>query len=349
MESVAEFVSSGYLYGQARESLGRVEISLEWPGRVDCCPCCGSRVLHSHGFRQRRVSHLPVGEKPCDLLVSFRRFRCQSCRAVLNPELPQLGPRCRLSARLRNFVCFLSIKLKLAFLPLQRWLGVGWTSLRRCLPPAPDPLAQAQPEELRHLCLDEVFYREPRRYLTVLSCASGRVLGLSEGRGERPSRKLLSELPGPLLEAVETLATDLSHGQRRAASACLPNALVCADHFHVTRLLRKAWREATQTQRPRLRPALRRLRKILRGERVEAVGRWLDKWRDRPGLQSLHSTIEGWQLEIESAIETGASTGPAEALNRKIALLRRQACGYTNLNNFTQRILWLNFSSHHER
>lgn len=349
MESVTEFASSGYQYVEARQLFGRVEISLEWPGRVESCPDCGSLRLHSHGRRQRRVSHLPVGEWPCDLLISFRRFRCLECRAVQSPRLPLLSPRCRISEGLRRFVSFLAVQLRLAFLPMQRWLGLGWASLRRCLPPAPDPLAQAKVAELRHLCLDEVFFREPRRYLTVLSCASGRVLGLAEGRGDRPSRQLLSSLPQAVRDEVETLATDLSHGQRRAAMACLPSALICADHFHVARLLRRCWNEASAAQQTRLRPALRQLRSILRGSQPEALGRWLDEWRDTPGLISLHGTIEGWQLEIESAIETKASTGPAEALNRRIALLRRLACGYTNLSNFTQRILWLNFSSHHQR
>ena len=57
--------------------------------------------------------------------------------------------------------------------------------------------------------------------------------------------------------------------------------------------------------------------------------------------------MEGWQLEIEGYLLTRRTTGPAEALNRKIAALRRRACCAASLGNFTQRILLLNFSSHH--
>lgn len=350
MESVTEFASSGYQYLGARRVAGRVEVLLHWPGRVTRCRGCGSESLHSHGLRERRASHLPVGEMPCDLLVQFRRFRCTHCRTAQSPELPLLAPRVRLSEQLRDFVRFLFVRLKLSFLPMQRWLGIGWNTLRRCVPAPPAPLLEASEMELRHLCLDEVFFREPRRYLTVLSCASGRVLGLAEGRGARPSRELLLQLPPSRREAVETLATDLSLGQRQAAMACLPSALICADHFHVARLIRRSLREAPAMQKAALRPPLSRLRTILRGDCPHALGRWLDEWSNsKPaGLESLYGTIENWQLEIEAAIETKQSTGPAEALNRRIALLRRLACGYTNLNNFTQRILWLNFSSHHQ-
>jgi hypothetical protein len=41
---------------------------------------------------------------------------------------------------------------------------------------------------------------------------------------------------------VQTLATDFSLGQRKAALACLPQAEVVADCFHLVRLARRAVR-----------------------------------------------------------------------------------------------------------
>lgn len=349
MESVTDFTDCGYVCLGVRPLAGRLEIRLNWPGRVEQCSRCQSSLLHSHGSRERRVSHAPLGRQPCDLLVRFRRFRCQQCLAVHSPRLPLLAPRERLSPQLRDFIAFACLRLRLAFQPLRRWLGLGWSTLRRCLPRAPEPLDGARTQELQHLCLDEVFFREPRRYLTVLSCSSGRVLGLAEGRGAGPSELLLRQLPGSVLDKVETLATDLSLGQRQAACNCLPNALVCADHFHVARLLRRTYHAAPPAEKLRLRPLLRKLKAILRSRQAEDLQEWLDEHCSGYGaaFQSLHRTLSRWQLEIESAMETGRSTGPAEALNRKIALLRRLGCGYTNLDNFIQRILWLNHSPHH--
>jgi transposase len=79
-----------------------------------------------------------------------------------------------------------------------------------------------------------------------------------------------------------------------------------------------------------------------------APGAWLGRWHDTPGtMHTRWKTVDQWQLEIEGYLTTGRSTGPAEALNRRIALLLRRACGYTNLHNFTQRIMFLNVSLHH--
>lgn len=312
------------------------------------CPYCAAPPARQyvHGWRRRRVAHLPVSEQPCDLLLSFPRLRCQECGRTHTPALPGIARRSRLSSALREFVSFLAVRLGAAVEQLRRWLQLGWNTLWRCVGAAPPPLLDG----VRHLCLDEVFYREPRQYLTVLSDADGRVLDVEPGRGEQPSRRLLERLPQAVRERIETLATDLSLGQRRAALSCLPHAEVVADCFHVVRLARRALRDTPSAEHGAARCAVAGLRRVLAGGDGHALACWLDAWRHARGaLGTLLKTVNQWELEIESYLTTRRSTGPAEALNRRIALLRRRACGYTNLSNFTRRILLLNCSLHPER
>jgi transposase len=311
------------------------------------CPHCGHRRPWKHDSRTRRVAHLPVGQRRCDLELTVQRYRCPRCTRTFTPELPGMPRRARLSAALRSFVNFVIIKLRVALVRVQDWLQLGWNTLWRCLAdPQPPPL-----DELRHLCLDEVYFCEPQRFLTILSDAEhGQVLGQAQGRGERPSRQLLTALPADVRANVDTLATDLQAGQRKAAYDCLPAAEVCADCFHVMRLARRAVREALPAQKEATRLAVRQLRRIMQTKDQPGFLEWLRDWASASGsLERLHQTLEQWQLEIESYLATGRTTGPAEALNRKIALLRRIACGYTNLDNFSKRISLLNYSPHPER
>lgn len=311
------------------------------------CPHCGHRKPWRHGGRTRRVSHLPWGQSPCDLVITVERFRCPACHKTFTPRLPGIARRARLSTALRDFVHFLVVKQGNVLKRLQSWLKLGWNTLAGCLRESgPPDLCQ-----LRHLCLDEVAYRRPRTYLTILSDgATGRVLGTSLGRGNTPSRTLLNGLPAITREGIETLATDLNTGQRKAAYACLPDALVCADLFHVVRLAKRAIRNADREQQRVVRQAVRQLLKVLRGRDGDGFQRWLKGWQGSAGtLQTLHNTLTKWEVEVENYLTTGRTTGPAEALNRKIALLRRQACGYTNLDNFNRRIMLLNDSLHPER
>jgi transposase len=311
------------------------------------CPHCGSPRPWKHDCRTRRVAHVPIGLHRCDLELTVQRYRCPQCARTFTPALPGVRRRARLSEALRDFAQFLIVQLGVALRRAQDWLQLGWNTLWRCLAvPEPPELAN-----LRHLCLDEVFFREPRRFLTILSNAdNGQVLGEAEGRGEQPSRQLLAALPADVRANVDTLATDLQAGQRKAAYACLPAAEVCADCFHVMRLARRAVREAQPAQKETTRLAVRQLHRVLRDKDQPGFLQWLRDWASASGsLKRLHRTLEQWQLEIESYLTTGRTTGPAEALNRKIALLRRTACGYTNLDNFSKRIQMLNYSPHPER
>jgi len=349
MDSVTEMLGlKGLtLLGARRAGQGWL-LEVQAAGQRPCCPYCGAAAerQYRHGWRMRYVAHLPLGLEPCDLLVRFARLRCQQCRRTHTPPVPGIARRARLSGSLRHCVQGLIAQCQLAVAQLARWLQLGWNALWRCVQAAPPPRL----DDVRHLCLDEVFYREPRQYLTVLSCADGRALDVELGRGEQPARRLLARLPAPVRQQVETLATDFSLGQRKAALSCLPHADVVADCFHLVRLARRAVRLSLPAQRDTARLAVRQLRALLRSRDQRALYAWLKRWRQAAGpLKTLWKTVSQWELEIEGYLTTGRSTGPAEALNRRIALLRRQACGYTNLDNFTKRIMLLNCSLHPQR
>jgi transposase len=349
MSSIAAVfsISDYVITGNRREGSGILIAVRQRRPRRPQCPHCGQRRPWKHDSRTRRVAHLPVGRQHCDLELTVQRYRCPRCARTFTPQQPGIKRRARLSEVLRGFVRFLIVELGVALRRAQQWLELGWNTLWRCLAdPPPPPLAG-----LHHLCLDEVFFREPRRFLTILSDAEhGQVLGQAQGRGERPSRQLLTALPADVRANIDTLATDLQAGQRKAAYDCLPTAEVCADCFHVLRLARRAVREALPAQKEATRRAARQLRRIMQDKDQPGFLKWLRNWASASGsLKRLHQTVEQWQLEIESYLATGRTTGPAEALNRKIALLRRIACGYTNLSNFSKRISLLNYSTHPER
>jgi transposase len=146
------------------------------------------------------------------------------------------------------------------------------------------------------------------------------------------------------------VASDFNAGQIKAAQSCLPLALVSADRFHLARLMRRMLRNCPPAQLPAARQAARELRGVLAAREAAELEQWIQRWQGHSGpLGSLHATVERWQVEIENYIQTRRSTGPAEALNRRIALLRRCACGYTSIRNFTHRILLLNLAPHHQR
>jgi transposase len=303
--------------------------------------------VHSHGWRDRRASHVGIGQLRCDVQLHYQRWRCLACSRVFAPELPGIAPRARLTGELCAHIRTQVVQLGSTVLKVAQWLQAGWHTVWRCLL-RPVKINEIPAEELAHLCLDEVRYRSPQHFVTVLSCAAGHVLGVADGRGLRPSAALLATLPEQVRADVATLATDFNLGQRRAAREALPNADICADHFHLVQLIREMQRHCTEQQRSAGRASAWELRGILQEHDPWQLQRWLDRWQAASGaLHTLWKTVNEWQLEIENFIQYRRTTGPAEALNRMIGLLRRAAGGYTNFNNFILRIFLLNEVSHH--
>ncbi len=314
---------------------------------VPDCPYCGRGKMHRHGMRERRLSHAPQGCVPVELVVRVRRYRCAQCCQTHTPAPLGLPRRARLSPALREFLAWLCGSLLAPVSRVAQAFLLGWQTVKNCLvPAAPPDLTQ-----LRHLCIDEVYRGQRHLFKTILSDAlTNNPLGVAEGRGRQPAERLLGALPAPVRERIETLATDFAEGHRSAGYRCLPNVQVVADCFHLVRLGRLAVRESTVQAKPVARQAVRELRVLLQDRQSPALGRlqgWLTKWAGSTGpLAAFHRTVTNWELEIEAYLATGRSNGPAEVLNRKIALLRRRACGYANQSNFNQRILSIRSSSH---
>ena len=347
MESVAELLQlEGCVLQDWRREGSCAVLEARWEERPGVCAACGETKHYSHGWRKRRLAHITLGELRCDLELSFQRWQCCHCGKVCPPAIPWAPPRSRLTEALRRFIAWQIVKLKASVEGVAQWLQAGWHTVWRCLCLPFQGLPTE--DELLHLCLDEVFFREPQQYVTVLSTARGTVLGIAPGRGQTPSAALLAALPAEVSANVVTLATDFNAGQRRAALDALPIADVCADHFHLVRLIRDMLRACRPRQRAAGLVAAAQLRQLLKHCEPRLVRWWLNRWEESTGpLHTLWKTVDAWQAEIENFIQTRRSTGPAEALNRRISLLRRIAGGYTNLSNFSQRILLLNQASHH--
>jgi transposase len=314
---------------------------------VPDCPHCGCRKMQRHDLRQRRLAHAPQGCVPVEIAVWVRRYRCPRCGKTHTPAPPGLPRRARLSPALREFLGWICSKLTTPVTLVAQAFRLGWQTVKSCIVPAAPP----ELSHLRHLCIDEVYRGQRHQFKTILSDAlTNTPLGVAEGRGRRPAERLLGALPAAVREQIETLATDFAEGHRTAGYHCLPNVRVVADCFHLVRLGRLAVRASIGRAKPMAQQAYRELRALLSDRASPALGRltsWLEKWADANGpLAVLRRTVEDWELEIEAYLTTRRSNGPAEVLNRKIALLRRRACGYANQSNFNQRILSIRSSPH---
>ena len=349
--SVSEFLKLGGCEVLEVRREGRVEVI---EGRVvkaeaPSCPHCGRERMWRHGKRKRRISHAPYDDTRVDLLVTFDRWRCPDCGRTYTPELAVAARRARLSNALKDFIAGIIRAMRGCVASVAKWVHVSWGAVWRVLERARPWI----PANVKDLCIDEVFFRQPHKFFTILSDADGaRVVAVASGRGYKAAKDALSQLPADVRRLVDTLATDFCKGHKTAAYEMLQGVTVVADRFHLQRLAREAVRAASKEDRERALVCVRELKAILRQggpEAVKALSEWVRAFsREKGELASLVALVDDWQPEIWAYLLTRCSNGVAEAINRKISLLRRNACGYTNPANFIRRILLLNPPLHPE-
>lgn len=97
-----------------------------------------------------------------------------------------------------------------------------------------------------YLGIDEFAVRKGHHYATILCDLENRqVLDVSLGRQFQEVTTLLKRLNHP--ERVQAVSMDMSASFRPAVRACLPQAQIVVDHFHVIQHVMKAFKKVVST------------------------------------------------------------------------------------------------------
>jgi transposase len=94
---------------------------------------------------------------------------------------------------------------------------------------------------LRRVGIDEVSYRKGRRYLLCVVCHdTGRIVWAAPGRNRAVLHAFFDELGQERCALLEAVSADLAPAWREVIRERAPNALLCADPFHVVKLAGEA-------------------------------------------------------------------------------------------------------------
>ena len=225
-----------------------------------CCPECGVRSVHPHSWVRTRPRDLPVAGRQTALTWTKRRWRCAepSCpRATFTEHVPQIPPRHRLTARLREAAGSAVGDGGRTVLQSARDHAVSWPIVNAavhahaaCALPEKDP-------EVSCLGIDETRRGKARWRWDELAGAWSAVvdrwhigfvdlnggnglLGQVEGRTAASVRAWIERHDEQWRQAVAFVAIDLCSIFKSAVRASLPHAIVVADRFHVAQLANQA-------------------------------------------------------------------------------------------------------------
>ena len=236
--------------GQFLEPDGAV-LTCRVVARDDRCERCGE-LGRPRDSTTRRLAHEPFGWRPTILLVTVRRYRCESCGRVWRQDTSAAAePRARLSRGGLRWALTALVCQHLTVARIAEGLGVSWNTANDAVLAEGRRVLIADPDRfdgVKVIGVDEHVWRHTRRgdkYVTVIidltpvrdRTGPARLLDMVEGRSKQVFKTWLSERDETWRNAVDVVAMDGFTGFKTAATEELnDDVTVVMDPFHVVRL-----------------------------------------------------------------------------------------------------------------
>jgi transposase len=213
----------------------------DWPGAA-ACPGCGALSGRPHETVLARPRDARRAGDPVALRWVKRRWKCtvESCeRKTFTERLPQVPPRCRVTARLREQAAREAGERGITPAEAARHAGLSWPAVHGAFAARADPLPEQAPAPVAHLGTDE--HRRGRsrwrldeetgeyvqfadRWHTCFDDQSGEqgMLGQAEGRAADDAAYWLAGASPAWRDAVRVVATGMCTIYAWRCGGCCP-------------------------------------------------------------------------------------------------------------------------------
>lgn len=217
---------------------GDVEVSPRPKARLLYCPC-GIMFSAVYDRWRRRWRHLDLGRCRLWLVYQIRRVECPEC-GVATEELPWARPGARHTRDFEDMVVWLAQRTdrtSVATLMRCSWETVT-AIINRCVA---ELLDTRRLESLYRTGVDEVCYRHPHKYLTIIGDHNtGTVVDIEPGRSDVSLSNFYQSQPDSALAQIEAVSMDVSKACTEATRRHLPQAQICYDPFHTMQWVNRA-------------------------------------------------------------------------------------------------------------
>ena len=219
---------------------------------VGGCPACGVVSGRVHGWVSQRVRDVPHAGR-VEVVVVKPRLVCvePACpRRTFTSATEELPARARCTTRLRTALLEAVIDSGRAVAEVAAAHRVAWWTVQATVNAAAVLLPDVDQLHIRRLGIDEHRYRSVRWFrdeaggwtrvepwmTTFVNAASGRVLGIVDGRDSAAVAGWLAARQPAWRARVKVVAIDPSAAFKRAIAEQLPHAQISVDRFHLVQL-----------------------------------------------------------------------------------------------------------------
>ncbi len=229
-----------------------VMVALRRRGLV--CPHCGYSTRSRYDTRavQSLWRHLDLGVWQIELRACLRRLRCP-VHNVVTEGVPFARPGANLTRDFDDLIAWLATKMDKT--SICRLVRVSWRTVgRACERVVATELDPGRLDGLFRIGVDEISWRKHHKYLTlVVDHDRGKVVWGAKGKDAATMDAFFDELGPARCAQIEAVSMDLGPAFLKSVKAPghAPQAVVCADPFHLVKLVSEAldeirrdlWRE----------------------------------------------------------------------------------------------------------
>lgn len=215
-----------------------VEVTLRPRARLLRCPC-GMLCSAFYDRRERRWRHLDLGTHRLWLVYAIRRVDCPEC-GVRTEELPWARPGARHTRDFEDTVLWLAQRTDRT--TVATLMRCGWETVTAIINRGVAELLDTRRlDTLYRIGVDEVCYRHPHRYLTIIGDHdTGTVVDVEPGRSEESLANFYRCQPDSELSQIQAVSMDVAAAYRKATRTHVPQATICFDPFHIMQWVNRA-------------------------------------------------------------------------------------------------------------
>ena len=203
------------------------------------CPHCGHRTRFRYDTRPEASAwrHLDLGVWRVEVQATLRRLRCPS-HGVVVEAVPFARAGAHLTRDLDDLLAWLATRMDKT--SVARLCRVSWRTVgRACERVVATELDPNRLDGLFRIGVDEISWRKHHKYLTlVVDHDRGVVVWGAKGKDATTLDGFFDELGPQRNAAIEAVSLDLGPAFIKSVNADghAPQAVVCADPFHVVKL-----------------------------------------------------------------------------------------------------------------
>ena len=206
------------------------------------CPHCGHKTRFRYDTRRRTSSwrHLDLGVWRVQVRMAepLRRLSCPT-HGIVVEAVPFARPGAHLTRDLDDLVAWLATRMDKT--AIARLCRVSWRTVgRACERVVASELDPDRLDGLVRIGVDEISWRKHHKYLTlVVDHDRGVVVWGAKGKDSATLDGFFTELGTERGKQIEAVSLDLGPAFIKSVTTKdhAPNAVVCADPFHVVKLV----------------------------------------------------------------------------------------------------------------